>query len=274
MNSTSETFDTDIQNKAPWGKVLLWTLLFQIAWHFKKLPSVFGEGALQGSDDFLRLHQIRNWLNGQTWFDVSLVRMNPPIDGDMHWPRLVDVPIAAIIKFFDIFMGIQTAERLAVIVWPTLLLLLTVVVLVRMCELLYPKTDRLLAVLYSVTCITALVEFAPGSIDHHNVQILLFSLTLYGLVGIDRAWGHLLIGVSIATSIAIGLDLVFMLIFILGWLGLEWALGFDKFGRGLIKTAIAFAGSSLILFFITLSPNNWLAPVCDANSIVYLSACV
>jgi hypothetical protein len=257
------------------GKVILWTLLFQLAWHHARIPLLFSDLAMWDSDDFLRLHEVRNWMAGAGWFDLSVPRMaampGTAITADMHWSRLVDVPIAGLIGFFDLFVHNQLAEILAIIVWPCVLLLATVFTLIAVTEKLFPSANRLLVVIFAVTCITALVEFAPGRIDHHSVQILFFSLTLLGLVSADRPWGHYLVGASIAFSVTIGLDVFLMLVFILGWLGFEWAVGLDRNGKGLVRTAIAMAVAALLLFPLSVSPAKWFAPACDAFSIVYLA---
>src|SRR3546814_4337167 len=43
-------------------------------------------------DDALRLVEVRDWMAGQNWFDVTQYRINPPTGGAMHWSRLIDVP--------------------------------------------------------------------------------------------------------------------------------------------------------------------------------------
>jgi len=262
----------DGEEKPSAAKIVLWTSLFQLAWHFRSIFPFLQEGSFQDSDDFLRLHQIRNWIGGQGWFDVSVPRMNFPDGGDMHWSRMVDAPIAGLIWIFDLFTETVIAERLAAIVWPTILIIACVFVLLAVCEKLFPATNRLLALLFVVTCITSLVEYAPSRIDHHGVQILFYCLTLLGLVNADKWFGHYLVGASIAFSIVIGLDVVLLLVFILAWLGIEWVFEIDKDGKGLMRTSAAMAVTSLLLYPLNVVPANWLVENCDAISIVYLSA--
>jgi len=114
----------------PLWKIVSWTILFQLAWNWGALLPVIRNGELPGPDDFLRLHQVMNWMNGQGWYDLKLYRMFPPAGGDIHWSRIVDVPIAGLIWFFDNFTTPQTAARLASITWPTVLMVATVLVLV------------------------------------------------------------------------------------------------------------------------------------------------
>lgn len=278
MTATSGSSGADPTDSGQTGekislwRVLMWTLLFHLAWNFRSIGPIFREGAFVDPDDFLRLHQIRNWMAGHNWHDVSVPRMNPPDGADMHWSRLVDVPIVALTWVIDLFTDPVSAERLAAIIWPTILFVAVIFTLVAICETLFPRVNRLLVLLFGVTCVAAVVEFAPGRIDHHGLQILLYCLTLLGLVRAETVWGHALIGASIALSLVIGLDVLLLLVFILGWLGVEWAIGMDDRGQGLIRTAAAMAVTSLVLFPLSVAPDQWLVPACDANSIVYLAA--
>src|SRR3546814_15625540 len=56
--------------------------------------------ALPDTDDNLRLQQVRDWLGGQGWFDLRQHRMLPPEGADIHWSRLVDLPLAGLILLF------------------------------------------------------------------------------------------------------------------------------------------------------------------------------
>jgi hypothetical protein len=48
-------------------------------------------------DDALRLQQVRDWLGGQGWFDLTQHRLDPLHGGvPMHWSRLVDLPLAGV----------------------------------------------------------------------------------------------------------------------------------------------------------------------------------
>lgn len=227
---------------------------------------------MSDTDDFQRLAQIRNWMAGQPWFDVTNYRMDFPNGADMHWSRLVDIPIAALIWVLDIFLSPLMAERVVSILWPMALLVATVFVMLAICRRLEPNVNPLVVLLFTVTCITALTEFAPGRLDHHGLQILLFTLILLGLVAAGTRWGPSLGGFAVAFSISVGLDSILLIVFAIAWMGIEWSLGRDEQGQGLRRFALALAGTSAILFATNVAPSRWLEPVCDANSIVYLTA--
>ena len=41
--------------------------------------------------------QVRALLHGQDWFDLRQYRLNPPFGANIHWSRLVDLPLAGLI---------------------------------------------------------------------------------------------------------------------------------------------------------------------------------
>ena len=46
------------------------------------------------TDDAMRLAGVRDLLAGQSWFDLTQHRLDPPQGSPMHWSRLIDAPIA------------------------------------------------------------------------------------------------------------------------------------------------------------------------------------
>ena len=78
--------------------------------------------AFRDPDDAMRLVQVRDWINGQPFLDVSQHRVNPPLGGPMHWSRIVDMPIAGLILLLRPLIGSAAAELAACIAVPLLLL--------------------------------------------------------------------------------------------------------------------------------------------------------
>jgi hypothetical protein len=52
---------------------------------------------LGDTDDNMRIMQVRALLHGQGWYDLRNYRLNPPFGANIHWSRLVDLPIAGLI---------------------------------------------------------------------------------------------------------------------------------------------------------------------------------
>src|SRR5262245_45796229 len=70
--------------------------------------------SLGDTDDNMRMMQVRAWLEGQGWYDLRQYRLNPPDGADIHWSRLVDLPIAGLKLTLTPFLGGRIAEMTAV----------------------------------------------------------------------------------------------------------------------------------------------------------------
>ena len=81
--------------------------------------------SLGDTDDNMRLMQVRAWLAGQGWYDLTNYRLNPPVGFNIHWSRIVDLPIAGLILFFRLFTSNDWAERLACGIAPLIPLSIT-----------------------------------------------------------------------------------------------------------------------------------------------------
>lgn len=165
------------------GLLAIWAALACFAL-FINLPGILNFRAVE-SDDWLRLLQVRDWVNGQGWFDSRQYRMNPPAGADIHWVRLVDLPLGAALWFFKLFLGQRAAETATMIVVPLLQLGVFLLLLREMMRTL--GADR-------VTTLVALVilplypiltpAFVPMRIDHHAWQgILAFASVILLLRG-------------------------------------------------------------------------------------------
>ena len=102
-----------------WAAIAVWTL--HDDWNRVRWMS------LGDTDDNIRLAQVRAWMAGQGWYDLRQYRLNPPQGFDIHWSRLVDLPIAALILFFRLFTSPVWAEKLATGVAPLVPLSLALV---------------------------------------------------------------------------------------------------------------------------------------------------
>ncbi len=98
--------------------------LLLLIWAVAVFSLVAGFGANSLSpDDAMRLVQVRDLLAGQSWFDLTQYRLDPPDGVVTHWSRLVDLPLALLIAAGKTLLPVRFAEQMAMAVWPTLLLL-------------------------------------------------------------------------------------------------------------------------------------------------------
>jgi len=220
------------------------------------------------TDDAMRLVEVRDLIAGQAWFDLAQHRLDPP-GVSMHWSRVIDAPLAALILLLRPLAGAAAAEAVTLTLWPALLfgaaLLLVAAIARRMSVGSNQPTVQLAAVLLAALSAPALIHFRAGAIDHHNAQIVLLLALVFLLCEVERsAVNACLAGFAATLSLAIGLEMLpaiaaaCVAVFgLLVWRGRAVALPIGIFGAAL-------AGSSLLLAGLLLPPQSLGAPVCDA----------
>jgi hypothetical protein len=126
------------------------------------------------TDDAMRLVQVRDWIGGQGWFDLFQYRLDPP-GTSMHWSRVVDVPLAALILLLRPLIGTHGAETVTLFVWPALMLAAALALVAAIARQMSNGVvnAQITAVVLAVLAAPALIHFRPGAIDHHNAQIVL-----------------------------------------------------------------------------------------------------
>jgi hypothetical protein len=174
---------------------------------------IYGQGleerfAGMGNDDILRLTVIRDLIAGQSWFDQTQYRLVPPEGAPLHWSRYIDAGIAALIIPLSWALPMEMAEQIAVAVWPTLILIVTLLVIGYGTRRIFGD----IAACFALACtvfwpLTADLHARPGNIDHHNVQFLTMVIVLFAIVWPDRlARAGIIGGVAAAFSLAVGLE--------------------------------------------------------------------
>ena len=220
-------------------------------------------------DDAMRLVQIRDWIGGQAFWDVSQHRVNPPLGGPMHWSRIVDMPVAALILLFTPLLGATQAEILACVIVPLLLLGgLTAALFIAARRIAGPIV-ALLSVVLLLTTPSILVQFTPLRIDHHGWQILLAAIALCGATDDRPARGGIIAALALALWLQISSEsLPYVALFGAAFALRHW-IARDQAPR-FIAFALTLGGAALFLLALLRGPNAAMASHCDALSYVYV----
>ena len=226
--------------------------------------------ALPDTDDNLRMAQVRAWLGGQGWFDLSQHRFDPAHGGaNIHWSRLVDLPLAAIILLAKPLVGGANAERLAVALAPLLPLLVLMFALALTMKRLVSVKAWALPLIGLLSAYSTIGMFSPLRIDHHGWQLALLAVAVTGMADPKRGRGGATLGIASGLSLAIGLEMLIYLALLGGSTVLLWVAERDQ-RRRLSAYAGALVATTGAGFLIFASNANRQA-VCDALSPVWLS---
>lgn len=226
---------------------------------------------LPDTDDNMRMMQVRGLLHGQGWYDLRQHAMNPPIGANIHWSRLVDLPIAGLILLFSP-LGSGNAERTAAAIAPTLPLLLAMISMGALVRRLVHPFAYLLAVFLIWNAYVAMGMFSPLRIDHHGWQLALLVTTLTGIADENRSRGGLIAGIASAASLSIGLEMIAFLALGGAAIVLRW-VGDGAEAPRVRSYGLSLAAGCAVGYYGFASYDNARA-VCDALSPVWLSVMV
>ncbi len=225
------------------------------------------------TDDAMRLVEVRDLLAGQGWFDLVQHRLAPPEGVGMHWSRLIDLPLAMLVRAGATVLTPPDAERVALVAWPILLLLPTFAGVAQLARRLADGRAGALALLIAPTVGTALVHFRPGAIDHHNAQIVLLIWAL-ALLARQRPSPSATAAAAFlsALSLAIGLETLPAIIAISAAVALRWVVEGPQAARETASFGATLAAALVALFAATVPHGQFQVPTCDALSIVQITA--
>jgi hypothetical protein len=237
-----------------------------------RVLAVWQTGAFYDSDDAMRMVQVRALLAGQSWFDLTAYRLDPPHGVFMHWSRVVDVPIAVLIEFFQILLPIETAERLARLVFPLALQAALYFGIVRLARLLVGSGAIVPAIILVLLSGMVFGQFQPGRIDHHAPQIVLLVFMLGSMVeGLDplRARQAGVAAILAALSLSISIENLPFIFVISGSLVLFWAWQGASLRKALLYFGSGFGLALLFCSAAVIVPRHWFDRTCDALSFVH-----
>lgn len=217
---------------------------------------------LPDTDDVMRLQQIRDWLGGQAFADLSQHRLGAAPGLAMHWSRLADLVPGAIITWLTPLTGRHAAEIAAVIAWPTMLFAAALFLVSSIARRLAigsgARTALVVAAIgYPVTSI-----FLPGRIDHHGFQIVLLLVVVRALLATPSRLAGAVAGIAACLSIVIGLETAPFIAVAGGVMWLGWIAGQRGADQRLLGFGVT-AGLALVVAGAVFAPLQWSYPGCD-----------
>ncbi|GAB5348610.1 hypothetical protein [Alteriqipengyuania sp. 357] len=219
-------------------------------------------------DDYMRYLQVRDWLGGQGWYDTRQYRFDPPYGADMHWTRIVDLPIAAAMALFDLFLPTSWSDRLTLTIIPLAQLFIAMALIRALLNRLgRPKAGVVGAGLLLLFPFCVAI-FSPARIDHHGWQ---------AIAALTVAW--LMVRGGRAPALAAGtMAALWLMISLEGFplaaaFGALFALRYILFARHEHEAYLAgLAAGGTALMMIFRAPDTWSQPLCDVLSWPHIAA--
>ncbi len=224
-------------------------------------------GRFADPDDATRLVQVRELLDGQRWWDLTLDRVGQG-GLDMHWSRHMDALLGSVVASFRPLVGSDSAELIALLVVPLGLLLAALWLISSIARWVSPKVDvGLYAMVVFGFGAGALSRLGPGRIDHHGLQVVLLLAMLRLVLAWPSVGALVAAGVAGGLSLTIGLETLPAIAAILAGVGVRWGAageGNRPAYRALGFALVASAVGSNVLFG---PPGRILSLDCDVFSL-------
>jgi hypothetical protein len=234
-----------------------------------KIPAI-RELRFPGPDDTLRMVEVRDLIAGQGWFDLHMHHVDAIHGGvPMHWSRLVDIPLAAVILLLRPLLGQPHAELAAMIFVPLVTFGFAIFLAGRIAWRLLNEEATTFACLALALSVPVVSQMQPLRVDHHGWQIVAALAAVNGLMARTPRIGGWIIGLSLAVWLSISVEGLPMSVVIVGITALRW-LRREEDKIWLVTTMQTLAGGSVVLFLATRGFAD-LAIHCDQISPVHLA---
>jgi hypothetical protein len=232
-------------------------VVLYVAWAYLVCPhSPVLRGDLPDTDDYMYLNQVLDWMKGQGWYDNVQHRLNPPAAVPIHFSRLAQLPMAAIVGVFELLgLGPKGGATLMALLYPLILLGVLFAVLRWVAESFMPKEWAGVTAFIGLFATNTLYLFQPGHVDHHNLIVIFVVLALgCALRMMQRPELHrwpVYAGLCMAAGLTVALEILPWLLLLSAYLGF-WAAakGGNAARSGLLYSLVLFAGSA---FFLALT---------------------
>jgi hypothetical protein len=248
---------------------IIWITVIVSQWGANSQKLLRGE--VIGNDDFMRITQIRDWLGGQSWFDLHQYRLNPQDPLLSHWSRLPDLLIGGPIKLLTPLFGEKTAEMIVVVSYPSILFLILMYVLVSLALKLSKTASIPLAVGFmTALSIPTFVQYRMGRIDHHGLQILMAAACcLFIIKSADNPRNAIIAGILAGLGLYVGIESGPYVAAACIAITLIWVFNEPESEKRMRYFGVSLAATTLASLLLSAPISRWAVPSCDAISVVY-----
>ncbi|MFM2640453.1 hypothetical protein AAFX33_04090 [Vibrio chagasii] len=209
MSPKSESFNKDIIVIS-----VIWlvcaTVIFIYKWESVSALN------LNDNDDYMRFVQFQDWMRTGHWYLEPMNNFNAADGIVIHWSRFPDL-ILSLVAFPLLFIvDDNLACTISISLVPLLYLLLFSLSCFYLADHLFGAKYRFISMMFAISS-PSIIHFLPGSIDHHNIQlvfaVLFLALTPLNHEQLRHAWRVYAQSILLSLSLWTGLDNVLLFMF-------------------------------------------------------------
>lgn len=220
---------------------------------------------LGDTDDAMRLVLAREVMEGHGWYDQWVGRLQPPHGVYMHWSRLLDGALAAVMSVLSLFVSPARAEVWLRYGWPLAWVFPVVLGGLAMARNVGPRSAVLVCAILLALDQAMFVQFRPGRIDHHNIQIVMTVIAAACALAPGERRPRWAVGAGAASALGLCIGIEALAFHALVGASYGARLMADRRTAGEARAyGLSLAVGSVLLFAIETPPGRWLMPFCDA----------
>ncbi|MFL9752767.1 hypothetical protein BCV12_010940 [Vibrio cyclitrophicus] len=187
---------------------------------------------LNDNDDYMRFVQFQEWMKNGHWYLEPMSNYNPADGNIIHWSRFPDLMLSLVAFPLLLVADDSVAYTISISIVPLLYLLIFALSCFYLSEHLFGDKYRFISMMFAISS-PSIIHFLPGSIDHHNIQLifaaLFLALTPVNHSQVNHSWRVYAQSIILSLSLWTGLDniLLFMIFFAIytvycGFVRHEW----------------------------------------------------
>ncbi len=232
-------------------------------------------GALTDSDDYMRLAHVLDWIKGQGWFDLAQHRLNPPDGAFIHFARVAEVPLAAmILALHAAGMDWIAASTITAAVWPLMLFAGFLAVLRGLARSFVSQEWTGAAAFVALFCPQLMFQFSPGRVDHHGLAALIVAMAFMGvarlMIAPESTKAAAGAGFCLALGLTVALETLPWALLLSAWVGV-WMMAKGRVAaRSGVVFGASFYGFGAVFLASFRPPSGWFEADPLAYSIIYV----
>ncbi|MGR5334729.1 hypothetical protein ACPV5I_04835 [Vibrio gigantis] len=175
---------------------------------------------LNDNDDYMRFVQFQEWMKSGHWYLEPMSNFNVDDGLIIHWSRFPDLMLSLVAFPLLFIFDDSLTYTISISIVPLLYLWIFALSCFYLCECYFGDKYRFVSMMFSISS-PAIIHFLPGSIDHHNIQLILatlfLSVTPTSINNLRQSWRVYAQAVFLSLSLWTGMDnvLLFMIFFII-----------------------------------------------------------